>query len=157
MRTDLPGINDFPQKPASIPAHAHVHIMMDRASLTTAYPRIVFSGGKGEQVVITYSEALYDKDQKKGNRNDVGDRQALGITDSMLPDGGAHRYSSRSGGAHGDTSISISRYGRPTDSRKFPGLFHCVSIFTTRRVQLQRSGPEKDLGHWLAYYTTRLS
>jgi alpha-L-rhamnosidase len=91
VRTDLPGSNDFPRKPASIPTHSHVHIMMDRGSLTTAYPRVMFSGGKGAHVVITYSEALYDKNQKKGNRNEVGDRQALGITDSLLPDGGAHR------------------------------------------------------------------
>jgi hypothetical protein len=42
---------------------------------------------------LTYAEALYDaKDQQKGDRNEVGNRQALGVHDSFLPDGGgAHR------------------------------------------------------------------
>ena len=33
----------------------------------------------------------YDKEMHKGDRNDVGDRVAVGIVDSFLPDGGAHR------------------------------------------------------------------
>jgi hypothetical protein len=70
---------------------SHVHFILDRKALTTAYPELTVSGGKGSHIVFTYSEALYDKDQHKGDRDDVSDRQALGLTDSFLPDGGPHR------------------------------------------------------------------
>jgi hypothetical protein len=77
--------------PASVPAASHIHILLDRKTLTTAYPQLTVSGGKGARITLTYAEALYDKDQHKGDRDEVGDRKALGITDSFLPDGGPHR------------------------------------------------------------------
>jgi alpha-L-rhamnosidase len=75
----------------TIPPHSHTHLMLDRETLTTAYPALTVSGGKGAHVWLTYSEALYDNQKHKGDRNDVGDRVALGLRDSFLPDGGAHR------------------------------------------------------------------
>ncbi len=70
---------------------SHVHLLLDRKTLTTAYPSLTVSGGKGSHVILTYSEALYDKDQHKGDRDSIGGRRALGLTDSFLPDGGPHR------------------------------------------------------------------
>jgi hypothetical protein len=66
--------------------------MLDRKTLTTAYPLLTVSGGKGAQIHLTYAEALYDKDHHKGDRDAVDDRTAIGITDSFLPDGGGHRF-----------------------------------------------------------------
>jgi alpha-L-rhamnosidase len=74
-----------------IAARSHTHLMLDRQTLTTAYPALTVSGGKGAKIWLTYSEGLYDKLKHKGDRNDVGDRLALGLRDSFLPDGGAHR------------------------------------------------------------------
>ncbi len=82
---------DFPAKPLTVPAKSHVHLMLDRSELTTAYPLLRFSGGNGADIKMVYAEALYDEKQHKGNRNEVGTRQALGITDEVLPDGGEHR------------------------------------------------------------------
>ena len=59
---------------------AHVHLLLDRKTLTTAYPILTVSGGKGAKIWLTYSEALYDKDGHKGDRDDVGDRTARGLT-----------------------------------------------------------------------------
>lgn len=87
----LPDLRGFPSAPVTIPAGSHIHLLLDRKTLTTAYPLLTVSGGKGAQIRLTYAEALYDKDQHKGDRDAVGDRTALGITDSFLPDGGAHR------------------------------------------------------------------
>lgn len=81
----------FPARPIQIPEGSRLHILLDRKTLTTAYPRIAFSGGKGAKVRLTYAEALYDKDQHKSDRDEVGDRAALGISDTFLPDGGEHR------------------------------------------------------------------
>ncbi|MGA2272413.1 MAG: alpha-L-rhamnosidase C-terminal domain-containing protein [Bryobacteraceae bacterium] len=91
VRSDAAVSREFPQRPASVPAHSHVHVLLDRGTLTTAYPKITVSGGKGGAIKLTYAEALYDAKQQKGDRDEVGDRQALGFHDSFLPDGGAHR------------------------------------------------------------------
>jgi hypothetical protein len=91
IAAEQPGLSAFPVAPAGLPPGVHVHLLLDRKTLTTAYPRLTVSGGKGAKIRLTYSEALYDKDQHKGDRDEVGNRTALGITDSFLPDGGAHR------------------------------------------------------------------
>jgi alpha-L-rhamnosidase len=77
--------------PANIPPNGHFHFLLDRKALTTAYPQLIVSGGKGSKIILTYSEALYDKDLHKGDRDEVADRKALGLTDSFLPDGSPHR------------------------------------------------------------------
>jgi alpha-L-rhamnosidase len=78
----------------------HIHILFDRKTLTTAYPELTVSGGKGSRIVLTYSEALYDNKLHKGDRDSlsytdekgiVHSRTALGLTDTFLPDGGPHR------------------------------------------------------------------
>jgi alpha-L-rhamnosidase len=79
------------EHPSTLRAGAHFDILLDRKTLTTAYPQLVVSGGKGTKIRITYSEALYDKNEKKGDRDEVDDRIARGLSDSFLPDGGAHR------------------------------------------------------------------
>jgi len=91
VRTDLPAAQSFPESPVTVPAHAHIKILLDRATLTTAYPELTTSGGSGARIRETYTEALYDSEQKRGNRNEVGNRQALGLYDEFLPDGGSNR------------------------------------------------------------------
>ncbi len=90
VRSDAVG-KPFPDHPAIVPGHSHVHIMLDRGTLTTGYPKLTVSGGRGSTIKLTYAEALYDSRQQKGDRNEVGDRQALGFHDNFIPDGGAHR------------------------------------------------------------------
>jgi len=90
-QTGLPALRDFPKAAATVPAGAHAHVLLDRKTLTTAYPLLTVSGGKDAHITLTYAEALYDKDKHKGDRNAVDDRAALGLTDSFLPDGGQHR------------------------------------------------------------------
>jgi hypothetical protein len=90
----------FPGNSISINSNKHIHLLLDRNTLTTAYPELAVSGGKGSHVVLTYSEALYDDKEHKGDRDAVDytdangakhPRVARGLTDSFLPDGGEHR------------------------------------------------------------------
>ena len=90
----------FPAHPVTVPANTHLHILLDRTTLTTAYPILTVSGGKGSQVWLTYSEALYDNHDHKGDRDALyytdaqgvkHRRRALGLRDEFLPDGGANR------------------------------------------------------------------
>ena len=83
--------HSFPVHPVTIKPHSQVHLMLDRGEETTAFPRLTFSGGRGAHITLTYAEALFDKQQHKGNRNEVGDRQAIGIQDEIYPDGGKDR------------------------------------------------------------------
>jgi hypothetical protein len=91
IASDKLDINDFPDRSVAIPPHTNANLLLDRKGLTTAYPQLTVSGGKGSKITLTYSEALYDKDLHKGDRDEVGNRKALGLTDTFLPDGGAHR------------------------------------------------------------------
>ena len=91
VRSDLPGLKGFPATSAAVPAGSHIHLLLDRKALTTAYPQLTVSGGKGAKIRLTYSEALYDKDEHKGDRDAIEDRRALGLNDTFLPDGGSHR------------------------------------------------------------------
>ncbi len=88
---ETPKLSDFPAAPVTIPAGKRVNLLFDRETLTTAYPRLTVSGGKGAKIRLTYAEALFDKDKHKGDRDDIDGRTALGISDSFLPDGGMHR------------------------------------------------------------------
>jgi hypothetical protein len=90
----------FPTAPVGVPPHSHAYIILNRKTLTTAYPRLTVTGGKGANITLTYSEALYDNEQHKGDRDSLNyrgahgeerPRQALGLTDRFLPDGGPHR------------------------------------------------------------------
>ena len=81
----------FPAKPIRLPAHTHLHLLLDRKTLTTAYPELTVTGGKGSSIRMTYAEALYDAAGNKGDRNEVANRRALGLNDLFLPDGGAGR------------------------------------------------------------------
>jgi hypothetical protein len=90
MNADI-SFEAFPDSARSVVPNSHLHLILDRKTLTTAYPLLTVSGGKGARIKLTYAEALYDKDMHKGDRDEVGDRKAIGISDSVLPDGGAHR------------------------------------------------------------------
>jgi len=92
VRCRLTDLLAFPSAAVTVPANTHVHLLLDRNTLITAYPSLTVSGGAGSHVRLTYAEALYDKEQHKGDRNDVDDRVAIGMTDSFQVDGGAHRY-----------------------------------------------------------------
>jgi alpha-L-rhamnosidase len=76
--------------PLTVPANSHATLLFDQAHLTTAYPELLVSGGRGAQVSLTYAEALFH-DRKKGNRNETAGREIFGYHDEFLPDGGARR------------------------------------------------------------------
>ncbi len=80
----------------TVPARTKVTALLDGGLLTTAYPEVVTSGGKGARVTVTYAEALREpradgKKGDKGNRNQVDGKIIAGLKDVFLPDGGANR------------------------------------------------------------------
>lgn len=71
---------------------ADVTILLDQGSLTTAFPELILSGGKGARITVTYAEALFDHEGNKGNRNEVENKEMKGEFDVFLPDGGELRH-----------------------------------------------------------------
>ena len=74
-----------------VPASTRVTILFDQTFLTTAYPELSVSGGEDSQIVLTFSEALFDSKMQKGNRNEIEGRKINGFSDTFLPDGGDNR------------------------------------------------------------------
>ncbi|HLM97693.1 MAG TPA: alpha-L-rhamnosidase C-terminal domain-containing protein [Bryobacteraceae bacterium] len=85
---------EFPAKSGhlEIPAHTKARLLLDQTYLTTAYPELRVSQGKGSTVSLRYAEALFLPNKRdKGNRNEIEGKQFRGYGDVFLPDGGAHR------------------------------------------------------------------
>ncbi|MFL5619765.1 MAG: alpha-L-rhamnosidase N-terminal domain-containing protein [Gemmatimonadaceae bacterium] len=76
-----------------VPAHSKASVLLDQSRTTNAYPVLETSGGKGGTITLTYAEALFDAQGRKGNRNEVEGRTIRGVRDVIRPDGGAHRRS----------------------------------------------------------------
>ncbi|MCP3735911.1 hypothetical protein M9979_13630 [Sphingomonas sp. RP10(2022)] len=87
VRTDLAGGTAFPTRAVTVPANSKVTLLIQRDAMVAAYPQLDVDGGAGARVTLTWSEALYDANRKKGDRALVGDRSVYGIHDTFLPDG----------------------------------------------------------------------
>jgi hypothetical protein len=84
----------FPAQPAAftVPARTSAKFLLDQSHLTTAYPELVVSGGKGTKVRLAYAEALVGQDGRtKGNRNEIEGKTLRGYSDVFISDGGEKR------------------------------------------------------------------
>ena len=73
-------------------ANSKTTVLFDQGYLTTAYPRLTVSGGKGAVVRMRYAEALFKTSpREKGNRNEIEGKEFIGNYDEFVLDGGAHR------------------------------------------------------------------
>ena len=79
----------WPKTPAvlTIPAHTTATLLLDQGFLTNAYPHMLFAGGAGATISMTYAEALYSKLPVKGDRGVVEGKFIVGRKDSILSDG----------------------------------------------------------------------
>lgn len=71
----------------TIPANKKITVLFDQGNLTTGYPEMLVSKGKGSSIRLTYSESLFDSKESKGNRNEIEGKSILGYSDYFLPDG----------------------------------------------------------------------
>jgi alpha-L-rhamnosidase len=93
-RSDIANISEEflnGKTPVTIAANLKVKLLLDQHALTTAYPVLNFSKGKGSNIKLTYAESLFDSNGKKGNRNDIENKQIIGNSDVIICDGGSNR------------------------------------------------------------------
>ncbi len=85
------------QSALTVPEHVKISLLLDQSYLTTAYPEMTLSGGKGAEIELHYAEALYvqkgghGEHALKGNRNDVTGKYFYGPWDTYVADGASHR------------------------------------------------------------------
>ncbi len=89
----IPSEKDFllGRKALTIPARTSGTMLLDQTHLTTAYPELLVSGGKGSTIKLVYAEALVDANRNKGHRDEIAGREIFGYHDEFLPDGGPQR------------------------------------------------------------------
>ncbi len=74
-----------------VPARSTATLLLDRGQLTMGYPILRATGGAGATATLTYAEALFDAQDRKGNRNDVASKTIRGLRDVIQFDGGPDR------------------------------------------------------------------
>ena len=88
VRSEGIGASRFPQTRTTIPANTIATLLFDAGALQAAYPSLVVSGGRGTEITMTYSEALYGKDKNYlPDRAQLSGGQMLGLTDTFRVDG----------------------------------------------------------------------
>ena len=80
----------------TVPPRSTVTLLLDRGHLTTAYPELVTTGGRGAAITLTYTEAARakapdGKKGEKGNRNEIEGKAVAGLRDRFVTDGGRGR------------------------------------------------------------------
>jgi len=119
----------FPKAKAAftIPAGVKARLLLDQGHLTTAYPLLDYSGGRGATITLGYAEALYlPKAQggDKGNRNEVAGKEFVGNVDIITADGGAgRRYSPLWWRTYRYLELTIETRGEPLTIDDLSGLY----------------------------------
>lgn len=86
----------FPAQPSpfTVPANTKARLLVDQSHLTTAYPELIVSGGRGAVVSMGYAESMFDAGAQrgdKGNRNEIEGKEFVGYYDIFTADGGQRR------------------------------------------------------------------
>lgn len=78
----------------TVPRCTTMEFLLDGHVLTTGYPTLTFSGGKGAEISISYAESLYEpggSKYAKGDRRLVKGKDWVGYSDVIVSDGGENR------------------------------------------------------------------
>ena len=126
--------------PVTVPAGTRGTILLDQTYLTTAYPELTVSGGRGAEITLTYAEALW-KGNEKGNRNVTEGKVIRGYLDRFLPDGSAHRlFRPLWWRTFRYIQIDVETHQAPVFVATFP-----ASDYVYAEVQ-----PSRELCHWIS-------
>ena len=94
IRSDIKDMDEsfrFGNKSLVIPANSKHSLLLDQGYVTLGYPKLHLSGGREAKIEIRYSEALYDENNHKGNRDITEGKTIKGISDVYMMDGGKNR------------------------------------------------------------------
>ncbi len=137
--------------PIRIPANTKATLLLDQGTLTTGYPVLRTAGGKGAQVRLTYSEALYDSKGAKGNRNEFEGKHVMGPWDEFLPDGAQREYRPLWTRNWRWVQLDIQTQAEPLVVEK---LYSLLCVYPATRVAVFESDSERLQPIWDAAWRT---
>jgi alpha-L-rhamnosidase len=123
---EVPGGFPAEPHPFTIAANRKAVLLLDQNFLTTGYPELAVSGGKGATVRMGYAEALYRHGSmtEKGNRDNVAGKDFHGVTDTFLPDGGSNRlYRPLWWRTYRYVRLEVETAGEPLTVEDFRGVY----------------------------------
>jgi hypothetical protein len=148
----------FPRTPARfvIPAGSKATVLLDQDQLTTAYPELTVSGGRGATLTLRYAEALLEPGRKvKGNRDDVEGKELRGARDVFVADGGARRrFRPLWWRASRDGPLEVETMDAPVTVEDLAAV--ATGYPFTARARLDTGAPELDRILEVGWRTARL-
>jgi len=155
--------DDFLQgkAPVTVAAHSSASLLLDQTYLTTAYPEMTVSGGKGATVSLRYAETLYISRNpiNKGNRNDIEGKQFYGGADTYLADGGSHRvYRPLYWRTYRYLQVNVKTADEPLVIEDLRGVFTAYPFERKATFEVENAGLNQELQQILAtgWRTARL-
>lgn len=140
--------------PLTVPAHSRATLLLDQTYLTTGYPELILSGGRGGEVTLTYAEALW-QGREKGNRNQTDGKEIRGYHDRFLADGGAHRlFRPLWWRTYRFVQIDVATRDESVTLEDFRGLFTAYPF--TERARFESDDPELERIWQVGWRTARL-
>lgn len=76
----------------TVPANSKATLLLDYELFTMGYPDLKVKGGAGSRIQVNYAEALYEKVNLKGHRDQVDGLEMFGVWDVFKPDGGERTF-----------------------------------------------------------------
>lgn len=77
--------------PITIPANTKASILFDMGILYNTVPELIVGKGKGTKIIVTYAEALRNKNHKKEHRDKLEGMHMFGVHDIFMPDGSSNQ------------------------------------------------------------------
>ncbi|MGI9070630.1 MAG: family 78 glycoside hydrolase catalytic domain [Bryobacteraceae bacterium] len=158
---------NFPAQasPLTVPAHTTASLLLDQTYLTTAYPVMTVSGGKGATIKLRYAESLYvrktsaEHPADKGNRNDVEGKQFYGSSDTYLADGGSHRiYRPLFWRTYRYLKLEVQTSDEPLTFEDLQSIFTAYPFQNRATFRIAERGANKEIQQILStgWHTARL-
>ena len=110
--------------PIRVAAHATRKYILDQTYVTTAYPELIVSGGRGARIGIKYAEGLWLPDKnEKGDRDITAGKRFLGYQDIFIADGARRTYSPLYWRTFRYIELSVEAADQPLTIEALRGIF----------------------------------
>jgi alpha-L-rhamnosidase len=148
----------FPQHPSPlvVPARSKAVVLLDQDHLTTAYPELTVSGGRGATVALRYAEALLEPGGlRKGHRDEVEGKELHGQRDVFVTDGGpGRRFRPLWWRTYRYVQLEVETAGEPVSVDDLTAT--ATSFPFTARARLEADVPDLDRILDVGWRTARL-
>jgi len=152
---DAPSIIDLIQngRQVSIPADTNVSFILDAGTMTTAFPILKLTDGKGATINLTYSEAWYVDGKKVAHYRPI-DGTIIGIHDQYRCRNGAQEYEPFHWRAFRYILVQIQTAGEPLTIDDL--YYRFIGYPFNRQAEFSSSEPRHQKAFEISWRTVRL-